>query len=172
MIIIRTQKEIEDKYLQEKDEIFSFATDLLYYLSWDTVKKYIKEEYVKEVESGEKKWEQLTNPIGEIVNYIPFAWDKANNCRGLSAQRSINHFMNWFWLIDKDFYIKLKNSYDNAYCYYGKPQLVSICNHLERISDMKIDWKQYDAKNWVQHKSEEETPQEEIDKIISNYVFE
>ena len=54
---------------------------------------------------------------------MEFAWDKANNCRGISASRSIDHYSVWIWLLgDED---KLSDIRD--YEYYGKPQLVEIC---------------------------------------------
>ena len=41
------------------------------------------------------------NVISKIKEYLPFTWEKANNCRGLSAMRSMQHFRNWFYMFSK-----------------------------------------------------------------------
>jgi hypothetical protein len=59
-----------------------------------------------------------------MLEYMPFAWEKANNCRGISAARSLSHYEAWLWLAGID----LGNMMD--YEFYGKPQLVRICEHF------------------------------------------
>ena len=75
-----------------------------------------------------------------------FAWDKANNRRGLSSGRSIDHMRTWLWLDGKDDLAEQIEDYE----YYGKPQLVAVCN------EYGIDWKQYDDGEWVNN--EDDTP--------------
>jgi hypothetical protein len=43
-----------------------------------------------------------TSLISEMLHYMPFAWDKANDFRGLSARRSMSHYMTWLWLLGDD----------------------------------------------------------------------
>ena len=63
-----------------------------------------------------------------------FAWKKANNKRGISTQRSIDHYTSWLWLDgNEDLAEKIQN-----YTYYGKPQLIEICKYLN------IDHSKYD----------------------------
>jgi hypothetical protein len=61
--------------------------------------------------------------VAEMLDYMPFAWDKANDCSGLSASRSMSHFMAWTWLAGDDFGDLLN------YEFYGKDNLVRICEH-------------------------------------------
>lgn len=56
------------------------------------------------------------------IDYMPFAWDKANNCRGISAGRSLAHYKAWLWMLGTDEFEGI-----DEYEYYGKPQLVQIC---------------------------------------------
>lgn len=58
-----------------------------------------------------------------MLDYMEFAWDKANNGRGISAMRSMHHYMAWTWMLGDD----LGNLLD--YQYYGKDNLVKICKH-------------------------------------------
>jgi hypothetical protein len=57
----------------------------------------------------------------EAIDYLEFAWEKANDEKGLSAARSISHYVAWMWLlgIDVD---ELCEEYDD----YGKSQLEQI----------------------------------------------
>lgn len=75
----------------------------------------------------EKNWEQAPRDresvIARMLEYMPFAWEKANNCRGISASRSMHHYMAWTWLVGDDFGDLLE------YEYYGKDNLAKICQH-------------------------------------------
>lgn len=59
------------------------------------------------------------------IEYLDFAWDKANSYRGLSANRSMHHYRAWLWLLGVDWVEELME-----YEYYGKDCLVRICNYL------------------------------------------
>jgi len=59
------------------------------------------------------------------VDYMEFAWDKANDCRGISAYRSMCHYTAWLWLLGVDWCDELED-----YEYYGKPELIRICKYL------------------------------------------
>lgn len=144
---MKTQEEIK-KYIEEhsKDPFDFSIEDLSCYLPWKDAKKYFVKDYVEAVDNGTKKYEIDTKTGKEnIIEYMDFAWDKANNCRGLSAARTINHMANWLWL---DGYDALAEEIRD-YSYYGKPQLVKICELFD------IDWKQYDNDCWKNNESEE-----------------
>ena len=132
----RTQEEILKRINEiSKDDFFGFQTgDLIYFLSFDNAKKWLKKDVTAE------KWEQYTDPVERIKDYMPFAWDKANNCRGLSAGRSIEHMKAWLWLDGKN---ELADKMESLYEYYGKPCLRAICIEYE------IDWKALDNNEWV-----------------------
>jgi len=68
---------------------------------------------------------------------MPFAWEKANGCRGISASRSLRHMVAWLWLDGQDEFLEKWNDLRD-YEYYGKPQLIAICELYG------IDWKKFD----------------------------
>ncbi len=71
----------------------------------------------------------------EAVDYMEFAWDKANNFRGLSAGRSMDHFTSWLWLLgDNEIWSSLQQ-----YEYYGKDNLRRICEFLGLDADQWDD---------------------------------
>jgi hypothetical protein len=59
------------------------------------------------------------------IDYMPFAWEKANNCRGVSAWRSLSHYKAWLWLLGQDDFDDIDD-----YEFYGKDQLRRICDFL------------------------------------------
>jgi len=125
---MRTQEEILARF-EKADDIFGTQkSDLLYYMSFENAKPYLKEDYVKQVESGEEKWEVSTDPKKEILEYLDFAYDKAEGERGLSAGRSMLHFKTWIWLDDEIFYNEIIGMIDN-YTNYGIPTLDKISKH-------------------------------------------
>jgi hypothetical protein len=85
-----------------------------------------------------KKWDDNRKSYFEIkkeaIEYLAFAWDNANDKKGLSAARSIHYFVGWLWLLGSNNFDDLLDDYK----YYGKPQ-------LERISNFfNISWKELD----------------------------
>ena len=68
--------------------------------------------------------------LTEMQEYLSFAFDKANDQRGLSANRSIAHYIAWTWLSgDRALSASVEREYDAEYCYYGKPILRRIAEH-------------------------------------------
>lgn len=124
---MRTQDKIVARIDEIKEwDIFGFQTgDLISFLDYEHAKKYLNED------TGEDEWsEHVTDPTeGNIKktmeDYMEFAWDKANNCRGLSASRSMSHYMAWIWLLG-DEEVKYFGNLE-SYQYYGKDNLVKIC---------------------------------------------
>jgi len=142
--VTRTTEEILTRIDQVKDDDFLGTTsaDLMAFLPFEHVKDHLNEKYLKKVEDGEETWdpkeatkEQATK---EITEYMDFAWGKANDCRGLSADRSINHMKAWLWIAGNDELLEKMDTYE----YYGKPQLRAICE------EYGIDWKSYDDGEW------------------------
>ena len=118
--------------------------ELLWYLPHDLAKQFLLTEF--------SKWEvQPKNRdaiISQVHDYMPFAWDKANECKGLSAWRSMEHMSAWLWMLGEDLAAEDIEEYD----FYGKPQLAAICEHFG------WDWKQWDWGGWV---NSEEGPVEQ-----------
>ena len=84
---MRTQQEILDRIKKRKDkDVFGFEWP--YYagaLTFENVKPFLKDgvtedDWDQDTEEGIKK---------QAIEYMEFAWEKANDCRGLSAGRSI-----------------------------------------------------------------------------------
>lgn len=139
----RTQEEILAR-LKEigPNDFFGFqSADLIEFLNFAHAKKFLKDGVTAD------QWKQYTDPVEQIKDYMSFAWDKANSCRGLSACRSIEHMRAWVWL---DGNTELLKQIEEDYEYYGKPHLVKVCETYG------IDWKALDNDKWVN--SEDATP--------------
>lgn len=122
---MRTNKQILNRIKQiEKDDFFGFErNDLIMYLDQKHSKPFFKDGY------DGSDWKPLSKNKKDILkqmyDYMEFAWDKAKNCRGISASRSMSHYSAWIWMLgDEDVFGNLQN-----YNYYGKDNLVKICEH-------------------------------------------
>lgn len=120
---MRTDDEIISRIeaLKEAD-FFGFSTDdLIVRLPFDKAKPYLTDKAMSD------NWKIFPRDrdslVAEMKAYMPFAWDKANNFRGLSAGRSMAHYASWVWLAGDD--LGDLEKYD---C-YGKDNLVAICEH-------------------------------------------
>jgi len=100
-------------------------SDLIMYLDYKFAHPYLKLERTEEEWNNLRKEEGL-DPIEEMKSYMPFAWDKANHCRGLSAARSLDHYWTWLWLIGEE---EIPKTFAN-YQFYGKDQLIAVCVFL------------------------------------------
>jgi hypothetical protein len=115
--------------------------DIIEWLPFDRAREWLKETATADDWAKAGFPRPLTNEsvVQEIVAYMPFAWDKANNNRGLSAGRSICHMQAWLWLLGAD---EAAETIEN-YRLYGKPQLRSICEALG------INWQALDDGRWT-----------------------
>jgi len=131
---MRTQEEIVTRFHERrKGDLLGFEIhEYLPYLDYEHAKPFLK----KGVES--KDWgQEKAAPVEKIKDYMSFAWEKANGCRGISAGRSLQHMVAWLWLDGQDKFLKEWHDLED-YEYYGKPQLVAICQLYG------INWKQLD----------------------------
>jgi len=125
---MRTQEEIVNKLHVVKDEddlLGTITSDLLVYLDFEHAKSFLKPETTKE------QWAEIQKPLNkdtllkQMREYMSFAWDKANGCRGLSAGRTMSHYTAWTWLLgDENVFGDLGD-----YEYYGKDNLVKLCKY-------------------------------------------
>lgn len=122
---MRTQQQILDRYNSVKDLMGIQQTDLLDLMDFETVKPYLKPEYISSVEEGKEKFEFTTDLKKTILEYLPFAYEKAEGGRGISAERSLLHFKTWIWFDDPDFYEKIESSLTH-YTNYGLSVLDKI----------------------------------------------
>lgn len=141
---MRNQEEIVARIraVEERDFFGTERSDLIHYLEFAHAKPFIKDE-VTEAE-WLKAREEIKSPRDEILKYLPFAWDKANGCRGLSAQRSLAHFKAWVWLDGQDKMADSMEEYDR----YGKKHLVTVSQWYE------FNWRAADDNHWRNHEGE------------------
>ncbi len=119
---MRTQQEILARIEEVKeDDFFGFQrTELIEFLNYENAKPFLKDGVTSE------KWEYLTDARAQMVEYMDFAWEKANDKRGISAGRTMEHYKSWLWLDGDETLWKTLDNYE----YYGKPQLIEICQYL------------------------------------------
>lgn len=134
-----TQEQIVAR-VRERQDIDFFGIeipDYVEYLKFPFAKEFLKPDTKEsEWESDELSYDGVVKKIKE---YIPFAWEKANDFRGLSARRSILHFIAWSWLSgDFEFAKEIQKEFETNFRFYGKDILVKVCNHYG------IDPKLYD----------------------------
>jgi hypothetical protein len=146
---MRTQDEIltKIKSYEKGGDFFGFMTgDLIEYLTFEHAKPYLKDGVTAE------EWKPLPTSHdavkAQIHGYMDFAWEKANDCRGLSAGRSINHMQVWLWMLGEETAAEEIKDYD----FYGKPQLRAICEHFG------WDWHQWDDGLWCNNSEEDGIP--------------
>jgi hypothetical protein len=148
---MKTEQEILDRIEAiKKDDFFgSQSQELISYLSFDNAKPYLVEG------TKAQDWKPRENAPdaikGEMRGYLSFAWEKANDQRGLSASRSIDHMRAFLWLLGED---TLLERMDTAYEFYGKPCLV-LCSEL-----CGFDWRAHDDGCWSNNEGDEGTTAE------------
>ena len=123
----RTQEEILKRIENIKgQDFFGLQTEKLSdFLEWENAKQFYKDEFVKKVDSGEEKKPKIPDVKQTIIDYIPFAFEKAICEFGLSACRSMDYFQSWIWLDDPEFFDEIEILMTN-YTDYGLPALNKI----------------------------------------------
>jgi hypothetical protein len=135
----RTTEDILAQIENRKGGFLDFETpDLIAYLPFDAAKAFLNEGVTA------SEWEQSqTDPLDAVRDYLPFAWGKANDNRGLSADRSVQHLRAWLWLAGFD----VNADFDDRYEYYGKPCLV-VASEIAGF-----DWAEHDDGRWTNDES-------------------
>lgn len=121
---IRSDEEILSEIDRLKDDdFFGFKRcDLISYLNYEQAKQFLKPEITQEKWTAEPR--DRESILKQMEDYMPFAWEKANDERGISAGRSLAHFTAWIWMIgDENHFVDLE-----IYRYYGKDNLRKICD--------------------------------------------
>jgi hypothetical protein len=121
-----TQKEVVDliKSDASNDMLGTARGDLLCALDFEHAKEFLKPDTTAEQWNAEV-WTLKSDDdvLHTMREYMDFAWEKANNCRGISAMRSMRHYWAWLKLLGQDLLAEQTISYNH----YGKDQLVVIC---------------------------------------------
>ncbi len=132
---LKPQEEIASRFNDAvaNPQFMDFRTEvLLDYLSLANAKPHLKDEYVTEIESGAKEWKQIVSieeAAQDFLDYMNFAWGKAEDQRGLSASRSIQKLSVWLWLVSREDLCSVIEN-DDLYNPYGSPALIEVCNML------------------------------------------
>ena len=93
--------------------------DLVACLPYEAAKPFLQSSVTSEMWVPVKR--DRDSLLANMLDYMPFAWQKANDGRGLSALRSMAHYSAWTWLAGDDF------GELTEYEFYGKPHLIRIC---------------------------------------------
>jgi len=122
------------KEFTKNDKLFFDESDvMLYYLKWEDAKsKITNKEYIEKIESGEKEWRVLTDEdetVQDFLDYMVFAWGKAEDRRGLSAIRSVMKLGTWLHILSRSDLHGLIHT-DGMYDPYGAPALIAVCKDL------------------------------------------
>lgn len=144
------------KAVEQDDWMGTQRSDLIQRLEFEAAKSFLKQEAKQEdwkVRPRDKDFIKA-----EMLEYMPFAWDRANDRRGLSAARSLDHMSAWLFLLGMD---KAADAILEYY-QYGKPQLRAICEHFG------WDWLQWDDGRWTNSEmSDGEAPPEAVSPLAA-----
>lgn len=125
---LRTTEELKEKILELQSgfDLFCIRNDIIEFLPFEDAKPFIRKELSKIEALAILKKYTKENVIKEIIHYLPFAYDKAEGARGISANRSIEHFQAWLWLIKDDELLAFVSDGAANYPMYGFPMLQAI----------------------------------------------
>jgi hypothetical protein len=127
---VRTDEEILARIAAVKDtEMFGYQTaDLMSRLSFDAALKSGQIGSDTTAEGWKIESRLSADLLATIKDYMAFGWDKATGHRGLSAERTIDHYRAWIWLLGDVEYDAI--DWEN-YRNYGAPILMQICLTFE-----------------------------------------
>lgn len=144
-IAIPTIEEVRQRFLEkDKTDMFGFEShEYAPYCGWNWLADhgYLKKDAEQTKESVAELSKEIDRDsiIKEMEDYMSFAFEKANDMRGLSANRSIMHYIAWTWLSgERHLSDEINRALNSDYQHYGKEILRSICEHYG------WDWHQWD----------------------------
>lgn len=123
---MRTQNEIVQqmkKYEQEQLFLDFRSEVLLEFLDYDHARPFLKDGVTAE------EWEKAragASVMAAMTDYMSFAWGKANDERGLSANRSVQKMQAYLWLLG-DEELATEIARPGNYGWYGKTALAMVC---------------------------------------------
>lgn len=141
-----TQRELVGRIAKrESEDVFGFEMqDLAVYLDRDHIRPFLKEDVSVDDWTPDDHTREAV--LARMLDYMPFAWEKANDQRGLSANRSVQHFIAWtFAAGDREFSDELIRMYDEEYQHYGKEILERVCQHYGWDAGQWDDGKRVDS---------------------------
>ena len=140
---MRTQEEIAAKVTatQAEGDFFDFRSAvLLEYLDFEHAQPFLKPGATTEAWEARSTGRGGDNPNertgtldpadeetlkADMLVYLAFAWEKAEDRRGISASRSVQKLEMWLWLLGHEKLVALAAD-DDSYSPYGAPILAAI----------------------------------------------
>lgn len=125
----RSNEEILAEFDRRSKDVLLFdfgMEELIFRLPIELARPHFNDDVNEEEFRSEQKSMLYHDIIAEMRDYMVFAWDKANDERGLSAMRSVQRFTAWLWLLGDKETFAFANDDDN-YASYGRPILAKIC---------------------------------------------
>lgn len=146
----------------ERDDFFGFQrAELIAFLPFGAAREFLRPDVTAE------QWKDHVPTVEKVtavmLDYMPFAWKKANDRRGISASRSVEHMKAWLWLLDEE---ALAEDLGRIYEFYGKPCLQVICDCFG------WDWKQWDDGAWTNEESDEGGPPQPVGPVQLKHATE
>lgn len=130
---LKIDTEAAYKIIKTKTTLFAFAKEVaLDYLPFEEVKDLYTEEAKEAFEKGDKSWHVVTDvreAAQDFLDYMVFAWMKANDERGISASRSIEKLSAWMKILSRPDVAEILED-ESLYPMYGKPALRKACEVL------------------------------------------
>ena len=140
---MRTQEEIAAKVtaIQAEGGFLDFRPEvLLAYLDFEHAQPFLKPDATEETWEARSTGRGGYNPNertgtldpadeetlkADMLIYLAFAWEKAEDRRGISASRSVQKLEMWLWLLGSEKLAALAAD-DDSYAPYGAPILAAI----------------------------------------------
>lgn len=117
---MRTFKEIVEK-IKSSTSLFGFDAEVMVgFLPFEYVKPLLANKEAK-AEDWEVREYTREAVIKEMASYLEFAWEKVQDHRGLSAERSVEKIGAYLWLLGDDEVLARFEAM--PYPKYGAPQL-------------------------------------------------
>lgn len=115
---------------RESDDIFGFETfEYVKALDYEHAMPYLQDHVTPE-SWDDGRFKTYGDVMKEIHEYMDFALEKAHDERGISANRSIMHYIAWIWLAgDTELLERVQREYDMNYDAYGLPILKMIIEY-------------------------------------------
>lgn len=138
---MKTQQEIAAhiKTVKPAEDFFGAEVqDLCLALDFEHVKEFLTPEGLADPTTPDAfpVYREDADVLRIMHNYLEFAYGKAYGRRGLSANRSISHFLAWSFLVDDGLYTAIRREYDTNYRDYGL--------HILRLVDHYLQGKDFD----------------------------
>jgi len=132
---LKSEEEILERFKREEesDSFMNFGLEtLMDFLSFENAKPFLLDEYVKKCEEGKEEWSQvitIKETAQDFLDYMVFAWKKAQDERGISAGRSVQKLATWLWIMNREDLSELIEK-ESLYNPYGAPALIEVCDKM------------------------------------------